>query len=177
MKRDLVLEVDPSLYPSIEGSTDSEVLFYLALTFGLEDDPVAAMERAIGFVEATGHRHGIEHPVPGHVATSDGDRLWAFRYSSEGRRARSSSARPFPSCARCTPTTSVRSAVDDESRLVVSEPLGDVPGAWNRFRSRATGSSRMAPTCSARSHPPRRPSAGRPSASRLPPAPAARRTA
>ena len=36
VKRDLAVEVDPSLYPMIEGSTDSELLFYLALTFGLE---------------------------------------------------------------------------------------------------------------------------------------------
>src|SRR5919202_812226 len=35
MRRDLVLAVDPTLFESIEGSTDSEVLFHLALTFGL----------------------------------------------------------------------------------------------------------------------------------------------
>src|SRR5438105_4660862 len=34
VKRDLVLAVDPSLYPLIEGQTDSEVLFFLALTMG-----------------------------------------------------------------------------------------------------------------------------------------------
>ena len=28
--------------------------------------------------------HGIEHPFQGTIATTDGDRLWAFRYSSEG---------------------------------------------------------------------------------------------
>lgn len=39
VKRDLTFAVDPSLFPSIEGSTDSEILFHLALTFGLEDDP------------------------------------------------------------------------------------------------------------------------------------------
>ena len=39
VKRDLVLRVDPQLYPFIEGSTDSEVFFYLALTFGLAKDP------------------------------------------------------------------------------------------------------------------------------------------
>ena len=39
VKRDLVLEIGPELYPDIEGSTDTEVLFHLALTFGLEDDP------------------------------------------------------------------------------------------------------------------------------------------
>ena len=40
LKRELVLAVDDSLYPSIEGTTDSETFFYLALTFGLERDPV-----------------------------------------------------------------------------------------------------------------------------------------
>ena len=36
------MAVDPSLYPDIEGSTDTETLFFLALTFGLTDDPPAA---------------------------------------------------------------------------------------------------------------------------------------
>jgi hypothetical protein len=31
VKRDLVLAVDPSLYPAIEGSADSEIMFFLAL--------------------------------------------------------------------------------------------------------------------------------------------------
>src|SRR5262249_48201967 len=39
VKRELMLAVDPSLYPDLEGSTDSEAFFFLALTFGLEDDP------------------------------------------------------------------------------------------------------------------------------------------
>ncbi len=38
----------------IEGTTDSEVFFYLALTFGLEDDPPTAVARAVGFIEETG---------------------------------------------------------------------------------------------------------------------------
>src|SRR3712207_8602235 len=36
VKRDLLMAVDPSLYPQIEGSTDTETLFFLALTFGLD---------------------------------------------------------------------------------------------------------------------------------------------
>ena len=54
VKRDLVLAVDPSLYPPIEGSTDSEVFFFLALTFGLEDDPPGAVARAVGLIEEVG---------------------------------------------------------------------------------------------------------------------------
>src|SRR5262249_50674339 len=76
VKRDLVLAVDPSLYPCIEGSTDSEVFFYLALTLGLEDDPPGAVARAVGLIEDIGRRHGVEHPVQMTLAITDGERTW-----------------------------------------------------------------------------------------------------
>ncbi len=88
VKRDLALAVDPSLYPEIEGSTDSELFFFLALTLGLEDDPPAAVEAAVGLIEETGRRHGVEHPIQMTVATTEGSNVWAFRYSSE-RQSRS----------------------------------------------------------------------------------------
>ena len=83
MRRELLLAVEPSLFDDVVGSTDSEALFYLALTFGLEDDPLGALERAVGFVEATGREHGIEHPIQMTVWVSNGERLWAVRYSTE----------------------------------------------------------------------------------------------
>ena len=85
VKRDLLLAVDPSLYPDIEGSTDSEAFFFLALTFGLEDDPPAAVAQAVGYIEDVGRRNGIEHPIQMTVATTDGTTVWGFRYSSEGK--------------------------------------------------------------------------------------------
>ena len=85
IKRDLLLAVDPSLFLDIEGSTDSETLFFLALTFGLADDPFAAVARAVGLVEKVGREHGIEYPMQMTVATTDGESVWAFRYSSEGQ--------------------------------------------------------------------------------------------
>src|SRR5262245_30820273 len=84
VKRDLVLEVDPVLYPKIEGSTDSELFFFLALTFGLENDPPAAVARVVGLIEAVGEQHGVEMPIQMSVATTDGERVWAFRYASKG---------------------------------------------------------------------------------------------
>jgi len=54
VKRDLVLAVDESLYPEIKGQADTEILFYLALTFGLEDDPPEAVALTIGLVESVG---------------------------------------------------------------------------------------------------------------------------
>ena len=58
VRRDLALAVDPSLFPDIEGTTDTELLFHLALTYGLEDDPPAAMAQAVGLVESIGRTHG-----------------------------------------------------------------------------------------------------------------------
>jgi predicted glutamine amidotransferase len=131
VKRDLELAVDPSLYAEIEGTTDTEVFFHLALTFGLEGDPPAAVEQAVGFIEQTGRAHGVEHPIQMTVATTDGSSIWVFRYSSEGV-----SRSLFYSTAVATlraqhPDNPVLHDLSDETRLIVSEPLGDLAGAWN----------------------------------------------
>ena len=87
VKRELQVAVDPSLFSAIEGSTDSETFFYLALTFGLEDDPPSAVARAVGLIEDVGRKHGIEHPIQMTVATSDGTTVWAFPLLERGQVA------------------------------------------------------------------------------------------
>ena len=130
LKRDLVLAVDPTLYPDIEGSTDSEVFFYLALTFGLEEDPPTAVARAVGLIEETGRRHGVEHPIQMTVATTDGDTTWAFRYSSEGRSRSLFHSTDVSTLRQQYPDNPLLHGLGDDARLVVSEPLGDLHGAW-----------------------------------------------
>jgi glutamine amidotransferase len=129
--RELRFAVDPSLYGSIEGTTDSETMFYLALTFGLEDDPPGAVERMVGFVEETGARNGIEHPIQMTVATSNGDKLWAFRYSSEHDSRSLFYSTRLDELRVLYPELGAFGELSDESRVVLSEPLGDLPGVWN----------------------------------------------
>ena len=130
MKRELVLAVDPALYPDIEGSTDSELFFYLALTFGLEDDPPAAVARAVGLIEDVGRRHGQEFPVQMTVATTDGETVWAFRYSSEGRSRSLFHSTDISTLRAQYPDNPVLHRLSYDARIVVSEPLGDLRGAW-----------------------------------------------
>ena len=130
IKRDLVLTVDESLFPEIKGQADTEVLFYLALTFGLADDPPDAVARAIGFVEARGRARGVEFPFQGTIATTDGESLWAFRYSSEGNSRSLFLTRDIPTLRQQYPDRELLREVSDDARLVVSEPIGDLPGAW-----------------------------------------------
>jgi len=139
VKRDLLLAVDPSLYPDLEGSTDSEAFFFLALTLGLEDDPPAAVERAVGFIEKVGRDHGIEYPVQMTVAASDGRRMWGFRYSSE-RKSRSLFYSTLVETLRALyPDNPLFHELSDETRVVVSEPLGDLAGAWNEVPESSYG--------------------------------------
>lgn len=129
-KRDLMLAVDPELFPAILGSTDSEVMFYLALTFGLQTEPVAAVERMVGFVESVGRRHGVEYPIQMTVATTDGEALWAFRYSSEGKSRSLFFSTAVATLRQMYPENENFNRISDESRIVVSEPLGELVGAW-----------------------------------------------
>ena len=139
IKRDLVLAVDPSLYASIEGSSDTEVFFYVALSLGLEDDPPNAVAEAVGFIEDVGRRHGVEHPIQMTVATTDGDRVWAFRYSSEGKSRSLFYSTAVDTLRAQYPDNPVLHALSDETRLVVSEPLGDLAGAWNEVPEASYG--------------------------------------
>jgi len=139
VKRELMLAIDPALYLDVEGSTDSETLFYLALTFGLIDDPPQALERAVGLVEDVGHRHGIEHPIQMTVAISDGSSVWAFRYSSVGKSRSLFYSTDVVALRRLHPEVAVLQTLGDEARLVVSEPLGDLVGAWNEVPESSWG--------------------------------------
>ena len=130
VKRDLTLEVEPALFPLIEGSTDSELFFFLALTYGLEQDPPHAVARAVGFIEEVGRRHGVEHPIQMTVATTDGETTWAFRYSSEGRSRSLFHNTDVRTLRLQHPDNPSLQQLSDDARLVVSEPLGSLKGAW-----------------------------------------------
>ena len=67
------------------------------------------------------------------IGVSDGERLWAIRYSTEGTLAHAVRFRRRDAIrAPCIPRTRACSGCSDEDRVVVSEPLADLPGAWRR---------------------------------------------
>jgi predicted glutamine amidotransferase len=131
IKRELVLAVDPALYPFIEGSSDTEVFFFLALTFGLEQDPPGGVERAVGFIEQLCGKHHIDHAMRMSVAVSDGQTIWAFRYSSDGVPPSLYYSTSVETLHKQYPDLPAFKRLSAESRLVVSEPLGDLAGVWN----------------------------------------------
>jgi predicted glutamine amidotransferase len=133
LRRDLMLEIAPDLFAEVHGSTDTEVVFHLALTFGLEKGPIDALERTVGVIEGAAERRGIAGAVQGTFGVSDGESLWAVRYSSEGP-ARSLFASADPESIRHLHPDNPRfQRLSPDDRVIVSEPFSDLPGVWQEI--------------------------------------------
>lgn len=128
--RELLLAVRPEFFDGIRGTTDSELLFHLALGFGLEQDPLTAMERAVGLVESVARANGVEQPMQGTIGIADGERLCAIRYSSEHQSRTLFVSEDVDTLTHLHPDAAARLDFTEGDRVVVSEPLIDLPGAW-----------------------------------------------
>jgi predicted glutamine amidotransferase len=130
IRRDLMLAINPLQFADVQGSTDTEVVFHLALTLGLEEDPIGALERTVGLIEATAGAHGVGAPVQGTFGVSDGTTLWAVRYASEGSARTLFASADVDTVKRLHPENPRLQLLAEGDRLVVSEPFADLPGVW-----------------------------------------------
>jgi hypothetical protein len=73
------------------------------------------------------------------VATTEGDSVWGFLYSSAGKSRSLFYSIDVRTLRAQHPENPVLHKVSDESRLVVSEPLGDLAGAWNEVPESSFG--------------------------------------
>jgi glutamine amidotransferase len=115
LRRPMETMLDDELFNARSGTTDSELLFLLALQFGLRDTPIAAVAQTIAFVE------GLAENILGSVllrftaAFSDGKSLYAVRYATD-HKAPTLYASPLA-----------------RGYCLVSEPLNDDGDAWQEI--------------------------------------------
>lgn len=120
LRHALDCRINPAIYAERIGSTDTESMFQLALTFGLEDDPIGGIQRMIEAIESERAKQGVGDAFHMTVALANGEDLWAFRYASDDAP---------PSLYYATPGASLHDAngqsfrLEAESALVLSEPL------------------------------------------------------
>ncbi len=138
VRREVMLGLDPESFAAIEGSTDSEVVFHLALARGLEDDPFGALEQTIGLVEEAQRRNGIAPAIQASIGVSDGETLWAVRYSSEHNSRTLFRSEDAEALRRLHPENERIQRLLDTDRIVVSEPLGGLEGAWHELPESST---------------------------------------
>jgi glutamine amidotransferase len=128
LRRDLVMAVAPEFFENILGSTDSEVMFHLALSFGLERDPPRALARMVGFIEEVGRAHGVANPLWPTVAATDGRTIYSFRYSSDGDAPSLHYSRSPTDLLGVNPLIAER--LGEKARAIVSEPVGAFAQIW-----------------------------------------------
>ena len=102
-------------------------MFFLALSFGMADDVAQGVARMAGFIERVGAEKGIEYPVQMSLGISDGQSLYAFRYSTEGESRSLFHSTDMAALRQIAPQLEDFS---DDARVVVSEPLSDLAEAW-----------------------------------------------
>lgn len=127
-RRELMMAVAPPLFNAIEGSTDSELMFYLALGLGLDEDPIGAMERMAGLVERTARARGVPESLWMTLGFTDGERLFAIRYASDGQAPTLYHSRDIGDVYSMNPA--LKPGLPARTRMIVSEPVGVTAAAW-----------------------------------------------
>ncbi|ANK89899.1 MULTISPECIES: class II glutamine amidotransferase [Rhizobium] len=112
LRRPMEAMLDDELFNARSGTTDSELMFLLALQFGLREAPIAAMADMVGFVEDLAERTIGSILLRFTAAFSDGKSLYAIRYATD-RKAPTLYASPVGA-----------------GYCLVSEPLNDDVDAW-----------------------------------------------
>jgi predicted glutamine amidotransferase len=133
LRRDLMLAIDPGLFPDVVGSTDTEVVFKLALTNGLEDDPIESLERTVGIIEGVSRKRGLAPLVQGTFGVSNGDCLWAVRYATRGKARSLFASADVDTLRELAPDNERVKRMSPDDRVIVSEPFADLPGAWQEI--------------------------------------------
>jgi glutamine amidotransferase len=114
LRRPMEAMIDDRLYRARGGTTDSELLFLLALQFGLEHNPFPAFREAICFVERLARHLEREVNVRFTACFSDGKDLHAVRYATDFSAPTLFASPMGPSGGYC----------------LVSEPLDDDHESW-----------------------------------------------
>jgi glutamine amidotransferase len=127
-RKRLVEAVADELFTSIMGTTDSEVMFYLCLTFGLRDDPAGALLRMAQFVERVAKQHDVPESLWMTLGVTDGATLYAVRYASDAKAPTLYHTRDVEDIYRTNPELSGKFSLD--ARIIASEPTGKAREFW-----------------------------------------------
>lgn len=128
IKRALQFDIAPELFNAVQGTSDSETCFYLALTYGLQNDPKAAFEKMVKRLEKAQKDAGFKVGINLSCAASDGKKLYTIRYASGDQLIKSQFYSTDMSCVK--DISDACSILPQGGVIVVSEPLDRTGHKW-----------------------------------------------
>jgi len=130
LRRDLQFDIGEEYFGHLKGTTDSETLFLLALTYGLDRDPKRAIERVIERVRQACTERGAPFELIMSTAFSDGSSIYTVRFAS-GTHVHSQYYSTHAACMQDIDDNAA--AVPARSVVVVSEPLDQSMEHWKEM--------------------------------------------
>jgi glutamine amidotransferase len=85
IRRGVEALIDDRFYDERLGTSDSEAIFLAAQSSDLSEDPAAAFAQVLDRIARLQHAHGIRSALRFSACFTDGHRLQAFRWASDGR--------------------------------------------------------------------------------------------
>jgi glutamine amidotransferase len=129
IRQELFALIAPEYFGNILGSTDSELMFHLALTLGLEKDVTSAVAEMVRVIETLSKEKGISESLWMTLGISDGNNLWGFRYGSDGKGPTLFTSPSLEELNRMNPD--IEEKFGDFAVCLVSEPIGLYAEFWN----------------------------------------------
>ena len=121
IRRTLAMAISPEFYSELQGTTDSEIFFFLAISNGLMEDPEQALRITIAQVLDIMNEHKITAPLRITAALSDGNSICALRYATDD----------FPPSLYYS-NDIASEAGEGDGCLILSEPLDEVTSSWTK---------------------------------------------
>lgn len=115
LRRVLESRLSDEIFALRQGVTDSELMFLLAIEFGMQKDPVGAFEQALAFILEQARQKNIATLIRFTACWSDGKKLHAVRYATDDKP-------PSLYYAQCG---------KDQSICLVSEPFEHPDRDWS----------------------------------------------
>ena len=131
IRQALLAKVSPKYFENILGSTDSELMFHLALSFGMENNVPGAIAEMVRTVEAEGKKNEVEESLWMTLGISDGESLWGFRYGSNGIGPTLYVTPDMSEMHRLNPD--IKDIMGDFAACIVSEPIGNYQDLWHEI--------------------------------------------
>ncbi len=133
LRRDLQMSIAPELYSELKGTTDSETFFYLALTYGLMENPKEGLRKMVKrVIEAM-----EDNKVDGHLnlscAISDGQKIYTLRFAHNVKSKTQFYSTESGWIHEKNHSVGSTTYFPEENVIVVSEPLDYYDKKWTEI--------------------------------------------
>ncbi len=127
IRRELQFDINPTLFPMLKGTTDSETFFLLALTYGLMEHPKKGLQKMVLRVLKALKNNDPKGALNLSCALSDGNTLYTLRFSHNEEAM----TQFYSTDSHCFDDfEGAGETMPGKSTVVVSEPLDKASEKW-----------------------------------------------